>query len=97
MTVHGYHEGLPNYDKRQIFHDDCDECERRGADAAVALAHMDSPTFRRALARAIEWQTRAFVQPPCISAAESRVLELIWMVVLQMARAEVATFEGVRV
>jgi hypothetical protein len=54
MAMHAHHESLPGFHPAQIFHDHCPECERRGADVPVALAHMDDPTFARAWSRAGE-------------------------------------------
>ena len=97
MSMHSYHDDLPGFDKRQILHDGCPECEHRGENPRKALAHMDNPTFRRALARAIDWQssTGAGGAALRISGAEARVLEILWIVALSMARVGVADFEGV--
>jgi hypothetical protein len=98
MSAHVYHGDLPGYDERQILFDGCPECERRGEDPRLALSHMDVLTTRRALARAIEWQTGSVDSAYlAISDAEARTLETLWIVAIGMARAGLASFVGVRV
>ena len=95
MSAHTYHNDLPGYDERQILHDGCPECERRGGDPRLALSHMDNEVFRRALARAVEWQSSSYSGRLAISAAEAPLLEVIWSVALHMERAGIADIEGV--
>jgi hypothetical protein len=96
MTAHTAHTALDGYDERQIFFDGCKECEWRGDDPSRALDHMDSKTFRRALRRAIEWQTDTHSYNLNLSQAEIPVLEILWKVALQMSRSGLAEFDGVR-
>lgn len=55
--THVFHNALPGYDDRQILHDGCPECEDRGQNIEVALAHMDKQTFARAWKRAYDWRS----------------------------------------
>lgn len=76
MSTHNYHEGLPGYDARQVWHDGCAECEARGhADFASQLGWLDPERFARAMDRARSW-------PPNESRAESGLLRslraLLW-------------------
>lgn len=73
--MHDYHDGLPGYDERQIFHDGCGECERRGADFELALAHMDRGTFARAWERAAQFNVSS--SGLGIAAAEGPLLRLL--------------------
>ena len=50
---HVFHDALDGFDARQILHDHCPECERRGKDMPMALAHMDNDRFRKAWRRAL--------------------------------------------
>lgn len=76
--MHEYHERLPRFDARQIFHDGCGECERRGGDVELALGHMDCSTFTRAWARAAQFsQSSAGLN---VSAAEARTLRVLGLV-----------------
>jgi hypothetical protein len=72
--MHDMHESLPGFSPKQIFHDGCDECERRGADVELALAHMDTQTFRSAWMRAHEWGKGRVTD---VSHAEAPVLRLL--------------------
>jgi hypothetical protein len=95
---HACHTALEGYDERQILFDGCEECEERGKDPRLALSHMDVHTVRQALARAVEWQTGSVDSAHlAISNAESRTLETLWIVAVGMARAGLASFDGVRV
>lgn len=79
MSAHGYHEGLPGYDARQIWTDGCAECEARGrADFASQLGWLDPERFARALDRAKAW-------PPNESRAESGLLRNLRAILLKLA------------
>jgi hypothetical protein len=93
MPSHGPHEE-PGNDPRQILKDGCAECEYRAAHPMQALGHMDPSTFRRAMARAITWQTCDDNGPGHylttighVSHAEAPVLETIWVVMLKLRDA----------
>jgi len=81
--MHRYHEDLPGYDARQILHDGCPECEHRGADIELALAHMDRPTFIRAWRRAQEFNKSS--SGLGISRAEAPVLRVLGSIQLRVA------------
>ena len=51
---HTYHEGLPGYDARQIWHDGCDECEHRGKDLQIGARASGQRHFARAWRRAYD-------------------------------------------
>jgi hypothetical protein len=93
MPAHDAHDH-PGNDARQVLKDGCPECEFRGAQPLVAIRHMDPQTFRRALARAITWQTQRnytdLIGIP--SDAESAVLETIWCVLSAARASEVERF-----
>ncbi|HTE59688.1 MAG TPA: hypothetical protein VK631_05010 [Solirubrobacteraceae bacterium] len=39
--MHDFHERLPGYDERNIWHDGCGECETRAAIPLLGLTHLD--------------------------------------------------------
>jgi hypothetical protein len=78
--MHEYHDRLLGYDKRQIWHDGCPECEARGEDPANNLGTLDRARFAYAWQRAYAWNA-----DPCpdvglgpISHAERDLLTLLW-------------------
>jgi hypothetical protein len=78
---HAYHESLEGYHPDQVLVDHCPECEARGANVEVALAHFDAQRLRWAWLRAADWQASS---PPSgkraihISNAEVGVLRFFW-------------------
>jgi hypothetical protein len=88
--VHTYHPSLTGYDKRQIFHDRCKECERRGGNVGLALKFMDDDVFARAWKRAFNWQASNGDREAVgsVSNAERPLLESLWFVQLQLAKRE---------
>jgi hypothetical protein len=86
--THDYHPKLPGYDERQIFHDGCRECEHRGKDVAMALAHMDDSTFNRAWVRT--WNLHAshgdMATVGVTSRAELPLLRVLWQFQLVLER-----------
>jgi hypothetical protein len=85
---HDYHEGLENYDARQILHDCCKECEHRGKDLVMALAHMDNNTFAKAWKRSYDWlaSTGDYDAVGPVSFAEVDLLNVLWGVQVQLER-----------
>ena len=79
--MHDYHENLPGYDPRQIWHDGCAECEERGE--RIGIASLDSSNFARAWRRAIDWNT---VGANAVSHAEAPMLNALWAVQVQLER-----------
>lgn len=77
---HVYHEGLDGYDARQILHDLCPECEARGKDLPMALAHMDNQRFRKAWRRAYDWlgSNGDYNAVGPVSHAEVELLNVLW-------------------
>lgn len=55
--MHDYHEGLPDFDARQIWHDGCAECEHRGATVPRSVGTLDQKHLRRAWFRMRDWDT----------------------------------------
>lgn len=84
--MHAYHEGLPGFDPAQILHDGCPECEARGADPANGIGYLDNGNYRRAVTRAIMWETD---YAPAISQAEAPLLRMLWTVLLRGTSLEV--------
>lgn len=83
MAAHVYHDALPGFDSAQILHDGCPECERRGADAAVAIEHLDSVRFTKAWRRAAQ-RGRTGLENG--SAAEAKLLDVLWVLQVQFER-----------
>jgi hypothetical protein len=80
---HIYHEDLDGYDPRQIWFDHCPECERRGADPAGNLGHLDSLKFVAAWRRAAltgDNSETAVAQLGPVSNAEGGLLEMLYQV-----------------
>lgn len=87
--THSYHEALPGYDARQIFHDGCEECESRGKDLLNGLAHMDETRFARAWKRAFDLKASrggGVAVTGSISRAESGLLDVLWAIQVILER-----------
>ena len=80
---HDYHDGLPGYDKTQILHDGCAECEARSNSRNHGIAQLDRHNFYRAWRRAAEWNEGS-LDNRTISAAEVPMLDVLWAVQLQL-------------
>lgn len=87
--MHVYHEGLPGYDERQILHDGCEECEARGADVELALAHLGIERFARAWDRAQLWSKGQRDETGRISRAEASTLRVLAAVQVHLNRADI--------
>jgi hypothetical protein len=86
---HVYHEALPGYDERQIWADGCSECEHRGKDLQIGLAHLDHTSFARAWRRAFDWKASkggGYDVTGEISHAERGLLDALWGVQVQLER-----------
>lgn len=81
--MHDYHDVLPGYDERQIWHDGCGECEDRGE--RVAIDKLDHNNFARAWKRAAEWNQHGSAGL-AISRAEAPLLRVLWLVQVQLER-----------
>lgn len=85
MATHDYHPALAGFHPDQILHDGCEECEERGRDLSLALAHLDSANFRRAWLRAADLRAST---PPSgsratdVSKAEAPLLDALWAIQL---------------
>jgi hypothetical protein len=89
MMSHTYHEGLPGFDARQIWHDGCHECEHRGKDLQIGLAHLDNQTFARAWRRAFDLKASKgggydVTGPP--SHCEMGLLNVLWGIQVSLER-----------
>ena len=71
--THSAHEGC---DERQIWKDNCDECEHRSKSLPDSMATLDSAKFVLAWRRAADWNKDREVGH--ISDAERPLLELLW-------------------
>src|SRR6185437_12788688 len=78
---HDYHEGLPGYSERQIFHDGCPECEDRAKRDDHGLSSLDRRRFYQAWARSAEWN---WTDLPGISRAERPLLSMLWSLQLKL-------------
>jgi hypothetical protein len=86
---HIFHPDLPGFDKRQIWHDGCPECEHRGADLRIGLAHLDKPSFVRAWRRAYDWQASnggGYAATGDLSRAEGPLLDALWTIQVILER-----------
>lgn len=54
MASHVYHESLEGFDKRQIWHDGCPECEYRGSQVPDTIGYLDEDNLRRAVERSVD-------------------------------------------
>jgi hypothetical protein len=85
MSMHAYHPSLPNYDRRQIWHDGCPECESRGRTVPESIGNLDDDNLLRAVARARLWYAGDAVDLGIISQAELPLLRTI-MGAVQLTR-----------
>ena len=53
--MHNYHDALPGYDPRQIWHDGCKECEHRGKTMPSSVGTLDETRLVRAWQRMEFW------------------------------------------
>jgi hypothetical protein len=79
MSAHDLHTGDP----RQVLHDGCAECKRRGKEPHVAIAHLDTAAFAAAWKRAAQWQQHGMRG---ISRAEMPLLFALWSVQVQFEK-----------
>lgn len=84
--MHAYHDILPGFDPDQIWYDGCQECESRSTTIYRGIGTLDSNNYRRAKARAIEWNTN-HQHDLNISRAEAPLLETLWAIHCQEERA----------
>jgi hypothetical protein len=81
VSVHGPHESQPGHSPHQILHDGCEECADRANSRNLGLAFLDPVNFRRAWARAAEYNARGL---PDLSMAERPMLDALWAVQCQL-------------
>lgn len=84
--MHTNHTSLPGYDERQLLHDGCPECEKRGSEPETAILHLDALNFRRAWARAAAWHTSRASSYGEIAACEVPMLRSLWAVQVMFER-----------
>lgn len=75
--MHAYHDGLENYDSRQIWYDGCEECEHRSHNLPDSIGQLDSNNLFRAIQRAKDWRNGKFDITGEISLAELPLLRLL--------------------
>jgi hypothetical protein len=90
MSVHDYHEGLPNYSAAQIWHDGCAECESRAKRDDHGLSTLDRHSFADAWKRAADWNRSGL---PDISLAERGLLSMLWSVQIKLEPRGIAIGE----
>ena len=76
--MHTYHDSLPGYDGRQIWHDGCEECEFRDTRLPYSISTLDNEKFRLAVQRAEDMHDGKDVGR--VSQAEARLLDTIDLV-----------------
>lgn len=81
MTMHDYHPGLTGYDERQIWHDGCTECERRGENIPYSVTLLDRTNMKRAYERAKMWASDDPNTGP-ISHAEAPLLRFFEVLIM---------------
>lgn len=79
--MHDHHESQPGYSPAQILSDGCRECAERGANPALAIAHLGRTNFPRAWKRAADWNRDGL---PDISEAEAPLLRVLWAIQIQL-------------
>jgi hypothetical protein len=84
--THAYHDALRGYDDRQIWYDDCEECEERGQQLPYSLGMLDNERFARAWQRADDWNHDRFEVTGRISIAERPLLETLWAMQIAFQR-----------
>jgi len=75
---HSFHEALDGFDPAQILVDGCPECEDRGRNLPVALAHIDDQRFAAAWKRAYDLYALDSPSVGRVSDAEKPLLEVLW-------------------
>jgi hypothetical protein len=80
-VTHDIHDGDP----RQVLHDSCGECRRRGKNIATAIGSLDPDAFARAWKRAADWQ-RHGAGSLDLSRAEMELLRALWAVQVQLEK-----------
>jgi len=82
---HDYHEGQPNYNKYQLFHDGCYECKTRVESPVRAIEHIKDMqlAWHRAVSFEKDWLTSDELP---ISEAEAPVLRMIWALIVRFER-----------
>ena len=77
MGTHAYHNELPGYDARQIWHDGCDECEWRSQNLPSTVGYLDINNLHRAIQRTKMWINGEHGDLGRISQAELPLLQLL--------------------
>lgn len=78
---HAYHEGLPGYDARQLYHDGCAECEFRAADPELCVTYLRSTAGAFERARQL-----ADGKAEAVSEAEAPVLRMLAALAARLER-----------
>ena len=89
MASHDYHESLEGYDPRQVWHDGCGECERRGATVPYSVRHLDDSNMVRAWDRTQAWTSDDWSDLGSLSQAEMPLLRFLEDVNLMSRRLAV--------
>lgn len=89
MGVHDDHEGLAGFDDRQILHDGCTECERRGRDVLVALGAMGHAQFAATARRAVIYRSGSSSARDelCVARSERYLLDVVGTVITKLVSA----------
>ena len=93
--MHDYHDALPGYDPRQIWHDGCKECEHRGKTVPYSVGTLDDERLRRAWTRMLAWDGGHWEGIGTMSKAELpllRFLEQVRLVNRHLNYAGIAVF-----
>ena len=91
--MHAYHNALPGYDERQIWHDGCEECEARGKSVPASVRYLDDDRLERAYSRAGAWAKDDWTDLGNLSDAELPLLRFLEGVIVVNRRLGVSRLE----
>ena len=81
---HDYHQGQPNYNRKQLFHDGCAQCKSRAESPSTLFDHVD---MREAWARAVKLGRGELEDHDLpISDVELPVLRMMWSMIIGLER-----------
>lgn len=82
MGAHAYHDELEGFDSRQIWHDNCEECEFRSQHLPSSIGYLDNNNLYRAIQRTKDWMNNKFDIIGIPSQTELPLLRLLEVFIL---------------